>query len=86
LGNNGGAVAVFASFESFILTTAFYVTVPLFIVPLVCLVAFHDRLMWERWYLDLIGIYIAARMFIKLVGLNLLVFDRESSSFALITQ
>jgi hypothetical protein len=50
LGSNGGAVAVFASFESFILTTASYITVPLFIVPLACLVAFHDRLMWARWY------------------------------------
>lgn len=86
LGGNGGAVSVFASFESFILTTASYVTVPLFVAPLVCLILCHGRPPWVRRYLDFVGIYIVARMFIQLVGLNLLVFDRDSPRFALITQ
>ena len=86
LGSNGGAVAAFASFESFILTTASYITLPLIVVPLVCLVLYHSRSPWVRRYLDFAGIYIAARMLIQLVGLNLLVFDRDSPRFALITQ
>lgn len=86
LGDSGGAVAVFASYESFILTTASYITVPLFVVPLVFLVVYQGRPSWARRYLDIVGIYIAARMFIQLVGLNLLVFDRDSPRFALITQ
>lgn len=86
LGNNGGAVSAFTSFESFILTTASYVTVPLFAVPLVCMILYRGRPAWTRRYLDFVGIYIVARMFIQLVGLNLLVFDRDSPRFALITQ
>ena len=86
LGSNGGVLATFVSFESFILTAASYVTVPLFLVPLVCLAAYQGRPNWARRYLDLVGLYIVARMFIQLVGLNLLVFDRESPRFALITQ
>jgi len=85
-GASGGAVAVFASYESFILTTASYVTVPLFVVPLVFLVIYQGRPPWARRYLDFVGIYIAARMFIQLIGLNLLVFDSVTPRFALITQ
>jgi hypothetical protein len=86
LGNNGGVVAAFVAFESFVLTIASYTAVPLLIVPLVCLVVSHGRPAWARTYLDSIGTYFAARMFIQLVGLNLLVFDRESPRFSLITQ
>jgi len=86
LGDAGGAVAVFASFESFILSTASYITLPLFVVPLIFLIFYQGRPSWARSYLDFNGIYITARMFIQLVGLNLLVFDRHSPRFALITQ
>ena len=86
LGNNGGAVAAFVTFESFVLTNGFYAGVPLLMVPLACLIIYHGRPVWARKYLDSIGIYFTARMFIQLTGLNLLVFDRESPRFALITQ
>ena len=86
LSDAGGAVAVFASFESFILTIGRYITLPLLVVPLIFLIFYQGRLSWARSYLDFNGIYIAARMFIQLVGLNLLVFDRDSPRFALITQ
>jgi len=86
LGSSGGAVAVFASYESFILTSSSYFTVPLFVAPLTCLLIYRGRPAWARRYLDFAGIYITARMFIQLVGLNLLVFDRDSPRFALITQ
>lgn len=86
LSDTGGAVAVFASFESFILTTGPYVALPLLVAPLVFLVVFQGRPSWARRYLDFNGIYITARMFIQLIGLNLLVFDRDSPRFVLITQ
>ena len=86
LGNNGGVVAAFAAFESFVLTVGFYAGVPLLMVPLVCLIICHGRPVWARKYLDSIGIYFAVRMFIQMAGLNLLVFDSESPRFALITQ
>lgn len=86
LGDNGGAIAVFASFESFVLTTGPYITFPLFVVPLIFLTFYQGRPSWVRSYLDFNGIYITARMFIQLVGLNLLVFDRDSPRFVLITQ
>lgn len=86
LGNNGGVVAAFVALESFVLAIGSYSAVPLLILPLVCLVVYHGRPVWARKYLDSIGIYFAARMFVQLVGLNLLVFDRESPRFALITQ
>lgn len=86
LGNNRGLAAAFVAFESFVLTIGPYAGVPLLIVPLACLIIYHGRSVWARKYLDSIGIYFAARMFLQLVGLNLLVFDRESPRFALITQ
>jgi len=86
LSDAGGAVAVFASFESFILSTASYITLPLFVVPLIFLTFYQGRPSWARSHLDFNGIYITARMLIQFVGLNLLVFDRVSPRFALITQ
>lgn len=82
----GGAVAIFSSFESFIANYFSYVSAPLILAPLLCLTVAGGRPEWSRRYLDFVGLYIVARMFIQLIGLNLLVFDSVTPRFALITQ
>ena len=82
----GGAVAAFSSFESFIANYFSYVSAPLILAPLLYLTVAGGRPRWSRRYLDFAGIYIVARMFIQLIGLNLLVFDSATPRFALITQ
>ena len=82
----GGWVAAFTSFEAFVANYVSYVALPLILVPLLCLTFVGSRSTWSRRFLDLLGIYIVARMFIQLIGLNLLVFDSVTPRYALITQ
>jgi len=81
-----GAVAIFASFEFFIVEHLSYITLPLIILPLAYLLATRGRPAWARKYLDMLGIYLVARMAIQLIGLNILVFDFTTSRYTLITQ
>jgi hypothetical protein len=81
-----GATAAFAEFEFFVVRRLSYVTVPFVILPLACLFASRGRPQWSRGYLDILGIYFAARMTTQLIGLNILVFDFTTSRFLLITQ
>ncbi|NBQ20173.1 MAG: hypothetical protein EBU30_00305 [Synechococcaceae bacterium WB6_3B_236] len=81
-----GAIAVFASFELFVVGRLSYLTFPLIIAPLAYLFASRGRPKWSRRYLDILGIYLVIRMTIQLIGLNILVFDLTSSRFLLITQ
>ena len=80
------AIIAFAAMENFILDYFGYATVPLIVVPLVALVFGGNKSRAVRRYLDAIGIYIVARMFIQLVGLNLLLFDAVTPGVTLITQ
>ena len=80
------AVFVFASMEKFIIDYFAYASVPLIGLPLVALILSGKQLRGTRRYLDAIGIYIVARMFIQLFGLNLLLFDTVTPGIALITQ
>jgi hypothetical protein len=81
-----GAIAAFASFDSFIATRLTYVTLPAIYLPLVYLLLQAERPAWARRYFDALGLYVVFRMAIQLAGLNILVFDSVSSRFLLITQ
>jgi hypothetical protein len=81
-----GAIAVFASIDSFIINRLSYLTTPGFLLPLTFLLFCPVQPGWARRYLDIIGIYVVTRMAIQLVGLNVLVFDTVSSRFFLVTQ
>lgn len=81
-----GAIGAFASFEFFIVRYASYVSTPLVALPLVYLLIRTTTPNWSRRYLDVVGIYITIRMVIQLIGLNLLVFDKITPRFTLITQ
>lgn len=81
-----GAIAVFASIDSFIMGRLSYVTTPAFVLPLVYLLCCSVEPVWARRYLDWIGVYIIIRMAMQFVGLNVLVFDTVSSRFMLVTQ
>lgn len=81
-----GAIAVFASVDSFIMKRLAYVATPGFILPLAYLLVCPVLPGWARRYLDVIGIYIIIRMAMQLVGLNILVFDTTTSRFLLVTQ
>jgi hypothetical protein len=80
------AIAIFASFDSFILTHISRITIPVFVPTLADLLTCRVRPHWCRRYLDIIGTYVIIRMAIQLLGLNILVFDAVSSRFTLITQ
>jgi hypothetical protein len=82
----GGAVAAFASFESFVVNRLAYAVVPFVLAPLAYLAVSGRRPQWSRGFLDFVGLYIVARMFIQLIGLNLLVFDSITPRFTLITE
>jgi len=81
-----GAIALFASIDSFIMERLSYVTTPAFLLPLFYLLACPVRPGWARRYLDFIGVYIIVRMAMQFIGLNVLVFDTISSRFMLVTQ
>jgi hypothetical protein len=81
-----GAIAVFASIESFVVDRLAYVVTPAIWLPLLCLLPLKNRPNWSRTYLDALGIYVILRMVVQLVGLNILVFDTTTSRFLLITQ
>ena len=81
-----GAVAVFASFESFVAHHLTYAMAPVVFLPLVCLFCSKKRLTWERKYLDALGLYVIFRMVIQLIGMNILVFDAVTPRFLLISQ
>jgi hypothetical protein len=84
--SSGGAISVFVSFESFVVDHLSYAVVPLIALPLVYLAFCRSRPRWLRRFLDVVGLYVAARMLIQLIGLNLLVFDSVNPRFTLITQ
>lgn len=81
-----GPMGLFARFEFINFRYLSYVIIPLVVPPLLYLAARRGRPRWARRYLDAVGVYIVARMFVQLIGLNLLVFDFTSSRFVLITQ
>lgn len=85
-GSLHGATASFAEFEFFVVRRLSYLTFPLVILPLSCLLISRGRPQWSRRYLDILGIYFVARMTTQLIGLNILVFDFTTSRFLLITQ
>jgi hypothetical protein len=86
LGSKDGAIAVFASIDSFIINRLTYLTTPGFLLPLTSVLFCPIRPGWARRHLDIIGIYVVTRMAIQLVGLNVLVFYTVSSRFFLVTQ
>ena len=81
-----GLIAVFVGFESFVATRLSYVSVPLIAFPLAYLFFCKNRPVWVRPYLDFLGVYVLLRLFIQLIGLNILVFDSVTSRFLLISQ
>ena len=81
-----GAIALFASFEFFVVHHLSYATLPLVVIPLAYLFASRGRPAWSRKYLDSLGAYFVVRMITQLIGLNILVFDFTTSRFVLITQ
>ena len=80
------AVAVFASFESFVVHGLAYVSLVAILLPVLYLLLCPGRPSWARKYLDVIGVYVVFRMAIQLIGLNLLVFDSVTPRFLLVTQ
>jgi hypothetical protein len=82
----GGAVAFFAQFESLMAHRLAYLATPTIFLPMIYLLVSGDRPGWSRWFLDVVGGYIVVRMFMQLIGLNLLVFDKVTPRFTLITQ
>ena len=80
------AITAFASLQSFIQNHVAYATVPLIILPLTLFIIWGPKSKSIRRYLDAIGIYIVARMFVQLIGLNLLLFDAVTPGATLITQ
>lgn len=82
----GGAIGAFASFEFFVARYITFISPPLVVAPLLYLAIRPTTPDWARKYIDVVGIYIAARMIIQLMGLNLLVFDKVTPRFTLITQ
>ena len=84
--SRGEAISVFVSFESFVVDHLSYVAVPSIVLPLIYLAFCRSRPRWSRKFLDVVGLYVAARMLIQLFGLNLLVFDSVNPRFTLITQ
>lgn len=81
-----GAIAVFASIDSFIMGRLAYVTTPGFVLPILYLLVCPAQPAWARRYLDCMGACIIIRMGMQFVGLNVLVFDTVSSRFILVTQ
>jgi hypothetical protein len=81
-----GAIAVFASIESFVADRLAYVVTPAIWLPLLCLLPLKNRPNWSRTYLNTLGIYVIFRMVVQLVGLKILVFDTTTSRFLLIKQ
>ena len=81
-----GAIAAFAAFESYIVYRLSFVTTPAFLLPLLCLLLLRDKPKWMRRHCDIVGIYVAIRMIIQFVGLNILVFDGVAARSLLITQ
>lgn len=86
LSSLSAAVAIFAAFESFVVTRLAYLLAPAILIPLVYLLCCARRPAWTRWYLDILGGYVVLRMVLQLIGLNILVFDFTTSRFLLITQ
>lgn len=82
----GGAIGAFASFEFFVARYITFISPPLVVAPLLYLLVRPTPPGWSRRYMDLVGTYITIRMVIQLMGLNLLVFDRITPRFTLITQ
>lgn len=81
-----GAIAAFATLESFVASRLTYVILPQVLTPLAYLFLCFKRPPWWRIYLDILGVYVVLRMAIQLIGLNILVFDSTTSKFLLITQ
>ncbi len=81
-----GAIALFASIDSFMMERLSCVTTPVFLLPLVYLLARPVRSGWARRYLDIIGVSVIVRMAMQFIGLNVLVFDSVSSRFILAAQ
>jgi len=86
LASTSAAVAAFFQVESFIAYRFAFLASPMFYLPLLYLLVCRRRPFWARHFLDVVGIYIVARMFVQLIGLNLLVFDSVTPRFTLITQ
>ncbi len=86
LSSLSAAVAIYAAFESFVVTRLAYFMAPAILIPLVYLLCCARRPGWTRWYLDIVGGYVLLRMVIQLIGLNILVFDLTTLRFLLITQ
>ena len=84
--NLNGSIAFLASFQSFVAGGLSYVTIPAILLPLLYLIACRARPPWMRRFLDALGTYVIIRMFVQLIGLNILVFDITSSRFLLISQ
>ena len=76
----------FAVMDNFIVNYFPYVTIPLVVAPLIALILDGKKSRAVRRYLDAVGIYIVVRMFIQLVGLNLLLFDAVTPGLTLVTQ
>lgn len=82
----GRGVALFFAFETFVVEQVAFVAIPLFVCPLIYLIAIRSRSLARRRFLDVVGLYIVLRMFVQLIGMNLLVFDFETPGSILITQ
>lgn len=81
-----GAISYFAAFDTFIVTRLAYFSAPLFLPPFLFLLLSGKGNPWKRRYFDLLGVYVACRLIIQFVGLNILVFDSTTPRFILITQ
>jgi hypothetical protein len=81
-----GAIALFADFDSFIVHRLSHVVAPAVFLPLLFILFCGRRPAWVRRYLDILGGYLAFRMTIQLIGLNILVFDSVTQRYLLITQ
>ncbi|MFM7269986.1 MAG: hypothetical protein ACKOZT_15625 [Cyanobium sp.] len=84
--STSGAAADYARLEGFIANHLAYWVSPVIFLPLFYLLACRRRPSWTRHFLDGVGIYIVVRMFVQVIGLNLLVFDSVTPRFTLITQ
>lgn len=81
-----GAVAAYATFESFASKGLFHVSLPAILLPSSYILLRPTQPPWTRRYLDILGTYVIARMVIQLIGLNILVFDTKTSHYLLLTQ
>ncbi len=85
-GSLKGAISRFISFESIVVDRFSCAATLLIVLPLAYLVFAPRGLRWARSFLDVVELCVVARMFIRFIGLSLLVFDSVIPGFALINQ